>query len=659
MLSIRLGKLARRVLPAAVLACVLPASPKAAEEDPFALLRAEQVVTGASKRPQPVSEAPASITVVTAEEIQIQGYRTLAEALQWVRGLYATNDRNYAYVGVRGLLRPGDFNNKMLLAVDGHTLVGSVFADVLFGEEVGIALEDVERIEVVRGPGSALYGSNAALAIVNVVTRTPGRQRGTEATVRTGAWGESRAHLRMADARPGRPEWAMSVSWLDSQGRDLFYSEYDDPISNDGIAEGVDGEHALALRATAGWAGWRLAAKFNERRKVVPTAAYGTDFGDGRSRTFDGVNFVELSSTHVPAQGLEIHTRAYWNGTRYRATYAYGPTTNFDVGNADVLGTEWRAHWAVGRGQIFTLGAEGQSQIEGHLLNYNENPYALNVDLKTHGRSGAAYAQHQARLGGRSLATVGLRVDASRHEATVLAPRADLVYEIDRSTRLKLLAGTAFRAPSTYEARYVDNLQIANPSLLAEQVGSVEAGIERQWPTTSLIFTAYRSHWQHVIDLVGLPSGEIQYQNRARVIGHGVEGELSWMASASTRLRLDAAWNLSRDEGDESELTNSPRWNIHAVLGHSPTNSPLTLGARARYLSSRWTLARDRTEAVVVVDARVGWSSRDWLVLGIEGRNLLDQEYSDPGGPEHLQDLIAQDGRSGFVTLSVRNPRIP
>lgn len=93
--------------------------------DAFSMLQEEQTVTAATKRPQPLSETPSEVTVITASEIHAMGYHTLADALRWVRGLYVSDDRNYSYLGVRGLQRPGDYNNKVLLAIDGHTLNGN------------------------------------------------------------------------------------------------------------------------------------------------------------------------------------------------------------------------------------------------------------------------------------------------------------------------------------------------------------------------------------------------------------------------------------------------------------------------------------------------------------------------------------------------------
>ena len=89
---------------AAITASILITAPQGvarAQDDPFSLVREEQTVTGAAKRPQPLSETPSAVTVITAGEIRAHGYHTLADALRWVRGVYVTYDRNYSYVGVR------------------------------------------------------------------------------------------------------------------------------------------------------------------------------------------------------------------------------------------------------------------------------------------------------------------------------------------------------------------------------------------------------------------------------------------------------------------------------------------------------------------------------------------------------------------------------
>jgi iron complex outermembrane receptor protein len=86
-----------------------------------------ETVSGASRYEQKVTQAPASVSIVTSDEIKKQGYRTLAEVLESVRGLYVTDDRNYSYLGVRGFGRPGDYNSRVLLLVDGHRLNDNIY----------------------------------------------------------------------------------------------------------------------------------------------------------------------------------------------------------------------------------------------------------------------------------------------------------------------------------------------------------------------------------------------------------------------------------------------------------------------------------------------------------------------------------------------------
>ena len=152
-------------------------------------------VYGASSYNQKVTEAPSSITIVTSNQIQRYGYRTLADILRSVRGFYVTNDRNYSFLGVRGFSRPGDYNARVLLLVDGHRLNDNIFGGALIGTEFPLDVELIERVEIIRGPSSSLYGTSAFFAVINVITK-PRRRRRT-AWKRTGSFGSF-------DTRKGR-----------------------------------------------------------------------------------------------------------------------------------------------------------------------------------------------------------------------------------------------------------------------------------------------------------------------------------------------------------------------------------------------------------------------------------------------------------------------
>src|SRR3989339_483576 len=149
----------------------------------------EAQVQAAAKRPQRTSDAPATAQVITAQDIADYGYRTLAEALQSLSGIYAWTDRNYAGLWVRGFGRPGDYNNRVLLLINGHRMNDNIYGQAFAGFDFSLDLAAVDHIEVVKGPGSALYGDNAFFAVVNVVTRKARHSPRMRAKAETGSYG--------------------------------------------------------------------------------------------------------------------------------------------------------------------------------------------------------------------------------------------------------------------------------------------------------------------------------------------------------------------------------------------------------------------------------------------------------------------------------------
>ncbi|WP_347272711.1 Plug domain-containing protein [Candidatus Kuenenia sp.] len=118
-------------------------------------------VYAASKYKQKVTEAPSSVSIVTVDDIKKYGYRTLADILRSIRGLYVTYDRNYSYLVSMGFLRSGDYNSRYLSMVDGLRLNDAVYDTASIGTEFVLDVDLIDRVEVIRGPGSSLYGSNA------------------------------------------------------------------------------------------------------------------------------------------------------------------------------------------------------------------------------------------------------------------------------------------------------------------------------------------------------------------------------------------------------------------------------------------------------------------------------------------------------------------
>ena len=182
-----------------------------------------QRVFGASERLQPVTEAPSSVTIVTAREIARYGYRTLADILRSVRGFYVSDDRNYSYVGVRGFSRPGDYSTRVLVLVNGHRVNDAVYDQAPVGSDLGLDVAMFERVEIIRGPASSLYGTSAFFAVVNIITRNGASLNGVAVDVDAGTLGTGMARVSGGKRLANGVDFALSGTMERSEGDTRLY----------------------------------------------------------------------------------------------------------------------------------------------------------------------------------------------------------------------------------------------------------------------------------------------------------------------------------------------------------------------------------------------------------------------------------------------------
>lgn len=262
-----------------------------------------EVVVGASKFEQKTSDAPASVTIITADDIKRMGFRNMFEVLNSVRSFYNSYDRNYDYIGIRGLNKIGNYNTGILVTVDGHRINDSVYDTVGFHQDFIIDLENIERVEIIRGPSSSLYGSNALFGVINVITKKGANFNKTQIVGEYGSLDTKRIRAAWGKQFESGFDVLVSASSYDSKGnKKLYYEEF--VSTNDGFYENNDYERAQRAFLRLTKEGFAFQAAFDNRLVGVPTASYETVFNDPRNSTKDTRYYINFSYTHKLAEEL-------------------------------------------------------------------------------------------------------------------------------------------------------------------------------------------------------------------------------------------------------------------------------------------------------------------------------------------------------------------
>ena len=651
----------RATLPFLVLAAALAGGPAIARGQdvpaPEMLLFEEPTVSAAAKHPQTISNAPSSVSVVTREEIKRQGYRTLAEALRSLRGFYGTYDRNYDYIGVRGFLRPGDYNDRILLLVNGHVYNDDIYQTAPLGYDFGIDLEAVDHIEVIRGPGSALYGGNAVFAVVNVVTVTGRDAPGIHALAETGSFWRKRGQASIGHTFENGADVFGSGSVYDSDGqRELFYPAYDSPRTNNGFARNDDSERAYNFFVSGRYEGFRLQGGANSREKQIPTGAFGTTFNDPGTQSVDGRQFADLRYTSEPLRDVTLTGRAFYDGVRYHGTFIYGGgdnrIKNEDLAHSHWLGGEVTTRWQVAPKWALTGGTEYTYHPRAEQENFDKPTGQQYLhDVQDYGTLGI-YGQAEWTPLTTLTLVAGARYDRWYDRIEEASPRVAAIWDAHPGTTVKLLWGSAFRPPNLFEQYYAYGgsglRSIANTGLDPEHITTYEAVLEqRLWRGAQGLFALYRYDISDLIDQVTVASSPgttvLQYQNGEDVKAQGLEVEFRVPLPRGIVGR--SAYALQHAEFDDGRtLSNSPR-HLGQVGLLFPLPLGVTGGAQFIVVGARHTIGGRRLEPAKIASLTLNYDTPlKGLSFSSGVYNILNQSYPDPAGPELRQDRIPQDG---------------
>ena len=623
-----------------------------------------EVVYAASKVEQDTREAPASVTLITAAEIRAYGYRTLGDILRGVRGFFITYDRNYTYVGARGFDRPGDYNSRLLLLIDGYRVNDHLYDAAYIGPEMMLDVDLIDRVEVVRGPSSSLYGASAFFGVINVITRDPAARPGVEVAAGAASWKAFEGQVDYAHQFAERWSMLASASGYSSQGQDLFYPEFDDPATNNGVAEGVDDESYARFFWKAAAGHWNFQVLGGSRAKTIPTGSFGAVFNDPRNETTDASIYASARWRNRIAGQVDLDARLSINDYGYRGDYVYDqgtPGNPLLVVNHDRADVTW---WVVevdatrrfGTRQRLTGGIESRGSLDQRQRNFDAAVTYFDDDRNT--RALGVFVEDAIDLGSKVTLSAGVRYDQYDTFGGTTNPRLALVWAPAGKTAVKLLYGSAFRAPSTYELYYVDGFsQKANPDLQPETIRTTELAVEHRFsPALRLSGSAYVYRIDDLITQTLDPGdGLLQFRNLDAARARGYEVELAGRTRRGWQASLAYAYQTTEDEATGQRLTDSPRGLAQFHLIVPAAKGRITTGFEAIYETDRFTLQRNRVDGYLLGNLTItGRIIPDRLELQGSLYNLFDADYGDPGAGEHLQDVIDQDGRSARLLLRYR-----
>lgn len=662
------------------------AAEETSSQNPFSedelLLWGNSKVFTATKFSIPLRMVPAIVTIITEDEIRYSGARDLFDVLNTVPGLAVhMNWIGVKTVEVRGINTHN--TEKLLILMNGHRLNAPFFGSATRAYD-DLPVDNIKRIEVIRGPGSALYGANAFSGVVNIITKEAADSKGLKVTAGAGSFNTKRYNLLYG----GETELfsiSASLSYLTTDGDQLtvnadqatFYDNlFGTPKTSmaPGKTDDWKNKYDFGFNITAGDFRFDL---HHTKKKRGPYVGVNYALND-ETKEFVEQTFGHLKYQKTISHDLTLTANAYMD--RFEVDYQW---EIFPEGYAGVfpdgllgepmmknrtLGTEWQLDYLI-RDHFLTFGAvyEDIKQYDIRTFgNFNSNTGAplpggfqeitdtFNFNRNVDRHIWALYLQDSWSISRNIDLTLGIRHDNYDDIGSTTNPRVGLVWGFNPNGNFKLLYGSAFRAPNFEELYNANNpAVIGNPNLRPEEIETYEASINYRFPSNvSTVLTYFRNTLKKQIILN--PSSTM-FENKGATDTNGIEAEIKFERQQHyAYANYSYQHSTDRSTGTRVPFTAMHRGNIGVNIAITPyinLNANLNLvGKRPRESGD----PRSDLPSYSLLDTTLLISNHTKdTSLRISAHNLLDKHYQDPAAAEaQLPGDFPRDGRQIMVELS-------
>ena len=595
---------------------------------------AELRVTSVSKKPKPLASEPASVFLITERDIRRSGSTTLPEALRLAPNLQVArlDARNYA-ITARGFNSP--FANKLLVLIDGRSVYSPLFSGVYWDAQ-DVMLEDLERIEVISGPGGSLWGANAVNGVVNIVTRSADDTQGELISV-----GGS-VHEQQAAVRHGGE--------LTNDG---FYRIYAKHSRHD------DTETAAGISTHTGWersqAGFRADWDGYDDHYTLQGDAYNGRLHQAGTEDIkiSGANILGRASREF-APGSRLTFQAYVDHAQRHQPDAF-------VQHLNTIDLELQHECLIGARQMFMWGG-GYRYLSDHVDNdvfFAFLPEDLNMQWRN------VFIQDEIQLTQNLELTLGAKWEDNPFTGWETLPAIQLGWTPGHNKLIWTKASRALRTPSRIDR---DFYSPANPSIVdgvpqyilaggpdfeAEVADVYELGY-RQQPIAQVSWsvTAFYSEYDKLrtLELNDAATGFV-FENQAKAETYGMEIWGSWQPQHNWRLNASLVTQSfdvylkpgSTDISSTTALASDDPDFYSSIRSTYDLSSYVTIDSTLRYVDE---LKGSQVPAYTALDVRVAWEINPHLEISLVGQNLTDHSHpefgSSPGRSEYERALYGK-----------------
>jgi iron complex outermembrane receptor protein len=582
-------------------------------------------ITSVSRRAERLADAPASLYVITDDDIRRSGVTSLGEALRLAPNLQVAriNSSQYA-ISARGFNNA--IGNKLLVLIDGRTVYTPLFSGV-FWDAQDTLLEDVERIEVISGPGATLWGANAVNGVINVITR---RAQDTLGTVAEAGLGNLE---RGISARQG---FELAGGAMRVYGK---FFDREDTVRARGASAGDEWHNGQAgFRADWGTTTRGLTLQGDAYRGAVQQAV-------GQDVRISGGNVLARWNGE-PARGQRLQVQAYFDHTERDIPGSFLERLNtFDA--------EFQHSLPAGAAHLITWGG-------GHRRSYdhvNNSPALAFLPGTTTLQWSNLFVQDEIGLREDLQLTMGAKVASNPYTGAEFLPSARLAWKPQRSELVWAAVSRAVRAPSRLDRDLFAPgqppfLLAGGPEFRSEIAKVLELGYRAQ-PTARLSYsvTAFHSAYDHLRSVEPIGGGVLVLGNEMEGKARGLE---AWGVFAATKIWRLSAGALLLDQDLRLKPTSRDTAGI-AAAGNDPTHQfalrssfnpsgPQHFDLMVRRVGR---LPSPEVPAYTALDARYAWQARRDVELSLTGQNLLERRHPEFGAAATRSEIE----RSIFVRV--------